>query len=181
MRVSRADALEAARAFVKGQGDDPARYVTVAESGSALPSLEDAGETGAGLIPYRWERNAERWLLGHGGMPALRTWATTVLPGPVWQVRFARERDRHRWWVVVDARDGRVTGFSRGFPEEEAGASSLRRKRSRRRAERRGAGASTRRRSSRWCPRTRRSERPAATTGSSSRCRRRPRARPGSA
>lgn len=123
VRVSRGDALEAARAFVKGQGDDPARYVTVAESGSALPSLEDAGETGAGLIPYRWERNAERWLLGHGGMPALRTWATTVLPGPVWQVRFVRERDRHRWWVVVDARNGRVTGFSRGFPEEEAGAS----------------------------------------------------------
>ncbi|MBK8598147.1 MAG: CPBP family intramembrane metalloprotease [Holophagales bacterium] len=52
-----------------------------------------------------------------------RKWATTVLPGPVWQVRLARERDRHRWWVVVDARDGRVTGFSRGFPEEEAGAS----------------------------------------------------------
>ena len=40
----------------EGEGDDPARYVTVAESGSALPSLEDAGETGAGLIPYRWER-----------------------------------------------------------------------------------------------------------------------------
>ncbi len=123
VRVSRTDAIAAAQAFVKTQGDDPARYLAVAESGSALPSLEDAGETGAGLIPYGWERNAERWLLAHGGMPVLRTWATTVLPGPVWQVRFARERDRHRWWVVVDARDGRVTGFSRGLPEEEAGAS----------------------------------------------------------
>ncbi len=123
VRVSREEALAAARAFVTAEGDDPRRYVTVAESDSALPSLEDAGETGAGLIPYRWERNAEQWLLANGGMPVLRTWATKVLPGPVWQVRFARERDRHRWWVVVDARDGRVTGFSRGFPEEEAGAS----------------------------------------------------------
>ncbi len=123
VRVSRTDAIAAARAFVKTQGDDPDRYLAVAESGSALPSLEDAGETGAGLIPYGWERNAERWLLAHGGMPMLRTWATRVLPGPVWQVRLARERDRHRWWVVVDARDGRVTGFSRGLPEEEAGAS----------------------------------------------------------
>ncbi len=123
LRVSRTDAIAAAQAFVKEQGDDPALYLAVAESGSALPSLEDAGETGAGLIPYGWERNAERWLLAHGGMPVLRTWATTILPGPVWQVRLARERDRHRWWVVVDARDGRVTGFSRGLPEEEAGAS----------------------------------------------------------
>ncbi len=123
VRVSRTDAIAAARAFVKTQGDDPDRYRAVAESGSALPSLEDAGETGAGLIPYGWERNAERWLLAHGGMPVLRTWATRVLPGPLWQVRFARERDRHRWWVVVDARDRRVTGFSRGLPEEEAGAS----------------------------------------------------------
>jgi membrane protease YdiL (CAAX protease family) len=123
VRVSREDALAAAQAFVKAEGDDPARYLAVAESGSALPSLEDAAETGAGLIPYGWERNAERWLLAHGGMETLRAWATGVLPGPVWQVRFARERDRHRWWVVVDARNGRVTGFSRGFPEEEAGAS----------------------------------------------------------
>ena len=123
LHVSRSDAIEVARAFVKGEGDDPARYLAVAESGSALPSLEDAAETGAGSIPYRWERNAERWLLAHGGMAALRTWATEVLPGPVWQVRFVRERDRHRWWVVVDARDGRVVGFSRGFPEEEPGPS----------------------------------------------------------
>ena len=123
VRVSRADAIEAARAFVKGEGDDPGRYLAVAESGSALPSLEDASETGAGLIPYRWERNAEKWLLARGGMTELKTWATGTLPGPVWQVRLARERDRHRWWVVVDARDGRVTGFSRGLPEEEAGAS----------------------------------------------------------
>lgn len=123
LTVSRADAIAAAQAFVRSQGDDPELYRAVAESGSALPSLEDAGETGAGLIPYRWEGNAELWLLTHGGMPALRSWATTRLPGPVWQVRLARERDRHRWWVVVDARDGRVTGFSRGLPEEEAGAS----------------------------------------------------------
>jgi len=123
VKLSRGDALAAARAFVKAQGDDPARYVAVAVSGSALPSLEDAGETGAGLVPYRWERNAERWLLAHGGTKALRAWAGGVLPGPVWQVRFVREQDRHRWWVVVDARDGRVAAFSRGLPEEEPGAS----------------------------------------------------------
>lgn len=123
LRVSRTDAVAAARAFVKRAGDDPDRYVAVAVSGSALPALEDAGETGSGLIPYRWERNAERWLLDHAGPGALREWATRILPGPVWQVRFARERERRLWWVVVDARDGRVTGFSRVLPEEEAGPS----------------------------------------------------------
>ncbi len=123
LRVSRTDAIAAARAFVKRAGDDPDRYVAAAASGSALPSLEDAGETGSGLIPYRWERNAERWLLDDGGMATLRDWATRILPGPVWQVRFAKERERRLWWVVVDARDGRVTGFSRGLPEEEAGPS----------------------------------------------------------
>jgi len=123
IRVSRAEAIEAARAFVRAEGDDPDRYLVVAESGSALPSLEDASESGAGLIPYRWERNAERWLLAHGGREALRRWATRLLPGPVWQVRLARERDRNRWWVVVDARNGRVTGFARGLPEEAPGAS----------------------------------------------------------
>ena len=123
LRVSRGDAIAAARAFVKAEGDDPDRYLAVAETGSALPSLEDAGETGSGLIPYRWERNAERWLLAHGGRGTLEKWAEEILPGPVWQVRFAREQDRHRWWVVVDARDGRVTGFARGLPEEKAGAS----------------------------------------------------------
>jgi membrane protease YdiL (CAAX protease family) len=122
LRVSRADAVAAARAFVRDSGDDPDRYLVVAESGSALPSLEDPADTGSRSIPYGWDRNAERWLLGHGGLPTLRAWATQLLPGPVWQVRFAREGDRHRWWVVVDARDGRVTGFSRGLPEEEAGA-----------------------------------------------------------
>jgi membrane protease YdiL (CAAX protease family) len=123
LRVSRTDAIAAARAFVTRAGDDPDRYVAAAVSGSALPSLEDAGETGSGLIPYRWERNAERWLLDHGGTGTLREWATRILPGPVWQVRFARERERRLWWVVVDARDGRVTGFARGLPEEEAGPS----------------------------------------------------------
>ncbi len=123
VRVTRGEAIAAARAFVKGEGDDPARYLAVAETASALPSLEEAGETGRSLIPYRWERNAERWLLARGGMAALGEWATRVLPGPVWQVRLARERDRHGWWVVVDARDGRVTGFAQRMPEEEPGAS----------------------------------------------------------
>lgn len=122
-RVTRGAALEAARAFVRSEGDDPERYIAVAEIGSALPSLEEAGETGRGLLPYRWERNAERWLLERGGLAALRRWAGGVLPGPVWQVRLVREGDRHRWWVVVDARDGRVVSFFRGLPEEEAGAS----------------------------------------------------------
>ena len=119
--LTRGGALAAARAFVRGQGDDPDRYLATAGTGSALPSLEEAGETGRELIPYRWEPNAERWLLERGGTPTLRKWAGEVLPGPVWQVRLARERDRHLWWVVVDARDGRVVAFSRTFPDEEPG------------------------------------------------------------
>ena len=122
-RLSRADALAAGRAFLAARGEDPAGWIASATSGSALPSLEDAAETGEGLIPYRWERNAELWLLGHGGIARLREWATGILPGPVWQVRFAREGERRRWWVVVDARDGRVSGFARTLPEEAPGAS----------------------------------------------------------
>lgn len=121
-RVTRTEALAAARDFVRAQGDDPARYLASARIDSALPALEEAGETGRGLLPYRWERSAERWLLEKGGLETLRRWAGGVLPGPVWQVRFARERDRHSWWVVVDARDGRVVSFARDLPEEEAGA-----------------------------------------------------------
>ncbi len=121
-RVTRTEALDAARAFVRGQGDDPARYLVTARIDSALPALEEASETGRGLLPYRWERSAERWLLEKGGPETLRRWAGGVLPGGVWQVRLARERDRHAWWVVVDARDGRVVSFARDLPEEEAGA-----------------------------------------------------------
>ncbi len=121
-RVTRTKAIAAARAFVRGQGDDPARYLATARIDSALPALEEAGATGRGLLPYRWERSAERWLMEEGGPETLRHWAGGVLPGPVWQVRLARERDRHAWWVVVDARDGRVVSFARDLPEEEAGA-----------------------------------------------------------
>ncbi|HMM35351.1 MAG TPA: CPBP family intramembrane metalloprotease, partial [Thermoanaerobaculia bacterium] len=122
VRVTRTEALDAARTFVRRQGDDAARYLATARIDSALPALEEAGETGRGLLPYRWERSAERWLLETGGRETLRRWAGGILPGPVWQVRLARERDRHAWWVVVDARDGRVVSFARDLPEEEAGA-----------------------------------------------------------
>lgn len=123
LRLSRGDALAAGRAFLASRGEDPARWIASATEASALPSLEDAAETGEALIPYRWERNAELWLLGHGGLGTLREWATGILPGPVWQVRFAREGERRAWWVVVDARDGRVSGYARVRPEEEPGAS----------------------------------------------------------
>ncbi len=144
VRVTRGKALDAARAFVRGEGDDPARYLATARIDSALPALGEGGETGRGLLPYRWERDAERWLIRSGGPATLRRWAEGVLPGPVWQVRFARERDRHSWWVVVDARDGRVVSFARDLPEEEAGATlapeaALARAREAARA--RGAGA----------------------------------------
>ncbi len=121
-RVTRTEAIAVARAFVGGEGDDPARYLATARIDAALPALEDASGTGRGLLPYRWERSAERWLLETGGPETLRRWAGGILPGPVWQVRLARERDRHAWWVVVDARDGRVVSFARDLPEEEAGA-----------------------------------------------------------
>ncbi|MHB8799361.1 MAG: CPBP family glutamic-type intramembrane protease [Thermoanaerobaculia bacterium] len=120
-RVTRTEALAAARAFVRGRGDDPARYLATARIDSSLPALEEGSETGRGLLPYRWERSAERWLLEKGGPETLRRWAGSILPGPVWQVRFVRERDRHAWWVVVDTRDGRVVSFARDLPEEEAG------------------------------------------------------------
>jgi hypothetical protein len=56
-------------------------------------------------------------------MPLLTKWATTIFPGPVWNVRYMRALDEHGANVSVDARTGRVAGFRRSFPEAEPGAS----------------------------------------------------------
>ena len=56
-------------------------------------------------------------------MPLLTTWATAVLPGPVWHVRYVRALDEHGTTAAVDARTGKVVAFRRTFPETEKGAS----------------------------------------------------------
>ncbi|MFI5120150.1 MAG: CPBP family intramembrane glutamic endopeptidase [Thermoanaerobaculia bacterium] len=121
--VDRNAARAAADAFLKAAGDDPTGYLTVAMTATALPAVEDSAETGAGLLPYGESGQAERWLLERGGMPLLTKWATTVFPGPVWNVRYMRALDEHGATVAVDARTGRVVGFHRSFPEAEPGAS----------------------------------------------------------
>ena len=121
--VDRTRAKAAADAYVKAAGDDPAGYLSVATPATALPALEDAAETGADLVPYGESAQAERWLLERGGMPLLVHWATAILPGPVWNVRYVRALDEHGATVAVDARTGRIAGFRRTFPEGEAGGS----------------------------------------------------------
>jgi membrane protease YdiL (CAAX protease family) len=123
VRVDRAAAKAAADAFVKAQGDDPAACLSVVTHATALPALEDASDTGAGLIPYDASDLAARWLLQRGGMPLLTRWATQVLPGPVWNVRYMRALDEHGTTAAVDARTGKVVAFRRSFPEAETGAS----------------------------------------------------------
>lgn len=119
--VDRTGAKAAADAFLKAAGDDPAGYLSVATTATALPALESAAETGADLLPYGESELAERWLLERGGMPLLTRWATAVFPGPVWNVRYVRALDEHGATVAVDARTGRIAGFRRTFPEAEAG------------------------------------------------------------
>jgi membrane protease YdiL (CAAX protease family) len=121
--IGRLEARRAADAYLRSLGDDPTGYFGVTVSASALPALEEASDDGSGLVPYGWSSAAERWILTHGGLPALTRVAPSVLPGPVWQVRYVRPLDQHGAWIVVDARSGRVVGFKRTFPEEEAGAS----------------------------------------------------------
>ncbi len=121
--VDRHGAKRAADAWLKKAGDDPAGYLSVATAATALPALEDPSDTGAGLVPYGDSDLAERWLLERGGMPLLKRWATSVFPGPVWNVRYVRALDEHGATVSVDARTGKVVGFHRSFPEAEAGAS----------------------------------------------------------
>ncbi|MGE5717108.1 MAG: hypothetical protein ACM369_10700, partial [Acidobacteriota bacterium] len=121
--VDRTRAKAAADAFLKEAGDDPAGYLSVATTATALPALEDASETGTDLVPYGESAQAERWLLERGGMPLLTRWATAIFPGPVWNVRYVRALDEHGATVAVDARTGRVAGFRRTFPEAEAGGS----------------------------------------------------------
>ncbi len=121
--VDRTRAKAAADAFVKAAGDDPAGYLSVATTATALPALEDAAETGQDLVPYGESAQAERWLLERGGMPLLARWATAILPGPVWNVRYVRTLDEHGATVAVDARTGRIAGFRRTFPEAEPGGS----------------------------------------------------------
>ena len=120
-KLDRGAAKEKADAFLKAAGDDPAAYLSVPLPATALPALR-GDEGGDDLVPYGWSDDAERWLLEKGGLPLFRTWATSVLPGPVWQVRYMKPQDRHEAWVVVDARTGKVVAFHRKFPEEEAGA-----------------------------------------------------------
>jgi membrane protease YdiL (CAAX protease family) len=123
VRVDRTGAKAAADAFVKAAGDDPAAYLAAVTHETALPALEDASETGAGLVPYDASDAAARWLLQRGGMPLLTKWATSVFPGPVWHVRYVRALDEHGTTAVVDARTGRVVAFRRTLPEAEAGGS----------------------------------------------------------
>ena len=123
LTVDRAGAKAAADAFLRTQKDDPAAYLAAVTHATALPGLEDPSETGAGLIPYGVSDGAVRWLLERGGMPLLTTWATAVLPGPVWNVRYVRALDEHGMTAAVDARTGKVVAFRRTFPEAEKGAS----------------------------------------------------------
>ena len=120
-RVDRAGAESLAASFVRRSGDDPALYVVAAFHASALPSLDTASDSGAGLVPYEYSSLAERWLLERGGTSLLSRWATRVLPGRVWQVRFLRFGERRAWWVVVDGRSGAVVAYRRSRPEEEPG------------------------------------------------------------
>ncbi|MCM3874818.1 MAG: CPBP family intramembrane metalloprotease [Thermoanaerobaculia bacterium] len=121
--VDRNGAKAAGDAWLKAAGDDPAGYLSVATTATALPALEDASDNGTGLVPYGDSELGERWLLERGGMPLLAKWATTIFPGPVWNVRYVRALDEHGATVSVDARTGRVAGFRRSFPEAEPGAS----------------------------------------------------------
>ncbi len=121
LRVDRAGAKAAADAFVKSQGDDPAAYLTAVTHATALPALEDASETGSNLIPYGASDAAARWLLERGGPPLLTRWATRILPGPVWNVRYVRALDEHGMTAAVDARTGKVVAFRRTFPDAENG------------------------------------------------------------
>ena len=121
--VDRNAAKAAADAWLKGAGDDPAAYLSVATTSTALPALEDPSDNGTGLVPYGDSELAERWLLERGGMPLLTKWATAILPGPVWNVRYVRALDEHGATASVDARTGRIAGFHRSFPEAEPGAS----------------------------------------------------------
>ncbi len=123
IRVDRAGARAAADAFVKAQGEDPASYLTAVTHATALPALEDPSDTGERVFPYDASDLAARWLLQHGGMPLLTRWATHVLPGPVWHVRYMRALDEHGTTAAVDARTGKVVAFRRTFPEAEKGAS----------------------------------------------------------
>jgi hypothetical protein len=121
--VDRNGAKAAADAWLKAAGDDPAGYLSVATTSTALPALEDPSDTGTGLVPYGDSELGERWLLERGGMPLLTKWATAIFPGPVWNVRYVRALDEHETNVSLDARTGRVAGFQRSFPEAEPGAS----------------------------------------------------------
>ncbi len=123
LHVDRAGAKAAADAFVKSQGEDPAAFLTAITHATALPALEDDSETGAGLVPYGASDAAARWLLERGGLPLLTRWATQILPGPVWHVRYVRALDEHGTTAAVDARTGRVVAFRRTFPDAESGAS----------------------------------------------------------
>lgn len=119
-RTGRERAEQIARAFLRANGVAPGELRSVAYPGSGFPEAEDVREQHPdenGLIPG-FSAAAARYVLEHGGLPALERLSAREVPVALWAVRFFRPEKKEEWKVLIDARRGRVIGFV--HPIEEA-------------------------------------------------------------
>ena len=102
--ATREDARETASQFLKGRGFDVSAYRS------------------AVTIVDRTDPTAGAYLLQAGGPGVARKFYETLVPTPLWRVRFFVPLQKEEFWVSVDAGSAQVVGFSRTLLESAPGA-----------------------------------------------------------
>jgi hypothetical protein len=120
--TGRAAAGTLARAFLRANGVDPDSWSSVAYTGTGFSydqSVREERPVDNGLIPGLSE-DAARYVLDHGGPPALKRLTERQAPLAYWVVRFFRPEQKDEWKILVDARRARVVAFIHPIAEDAA-------------------------------------------------------------
>ncbi|MBZ5640031.1 MAG: CPBP family intramembrane metalloprotease [Acidobacteriia bacterium] len=104
-RATRGQALDAASAFLRSSGFDVASYRT------AVALLD------------RTDPTAASYLLKSGGLDAANRLYASMVPTPLWRVRFFVPGQKQEYGVSVSVATGDVVGFERTLLESAPGAS----------------------------------------------------------
>ncbi|HKD17467.1 MAG TPA: CPBP family glutamic-type intramembrane protease [Thermoanaerobaculia bacterium] len=125
--TGRATANELARAFLHANGADPDTWSSVAYTGTGFSydqSVREARPLENSGIPG-FSEDAARYVVDHGGLPALKRLTERQAPLAYWVVRFFRPEQREEWKILVDARRARVVAFIHPIAEDAAAGPPL--------------------------------------------------------
>ncbi|MEP7131840.1 MAG: lysostaphin resistance A-like protein [Acidobacteriota bacterium] len=118
--IGRARAESIARAFLRANRVDPARYRSVTYGGTGFGLDADARSeepVESGRMPG-FSEAAARYVVTKGGTAAFEKLASGSLPVNFWVARFLEPGHKEEWKVFVDPRRARVIGYLN--PREEA-------------------------------------------------------------